>query len=1775
MKTRIYRTINLPLSEDEKTSSTDLESIYQVPIDFISVPKKLDKGDNSYYENLLEVSDNIQHIPLFVKKPYNYLLKIKNILEKRIVKLEEVYEQLLDENAKLSNILEKLNYYLKLADIFPEIHLLDNINSLLESLTATYGGLNGLANLNKWWSVFNSSIREQLILLENNLENKIILDNYDRLNINIDSDTHDNGYTLNNRVDFNDFMKNFSDKSMHIPHRIIKNYNLVSNNKAVLSNITLSNQQKFVSDYLNSNTPYRGLLLYHGLGSGKSGASIAITNGYKNRKVVILLPASLKINYLQEIEKFGESCFKSNLNWEFFEMPFSNTYELYNWSNTHLVNKYEHIGENVTFNQTQFNIYSDYKLNKKTPIKDKIIGNILINSYVSLKNTFYNMLNNLGISRDLLSKISTTHDGQKGIWLLNTSVTIGDIIQEKITHKLYKITAIRKKQIYLAKIDKQHIGGGKCKLCGADKTTSRNCPLNENAKKVNFKKHIEGTKEYAIINAKKAAEAFDEEDLTVEIRRLLELSTFPAPKITPNASTGQEDAELIIPQSNLPQYAQYVINQNYSQEEKTSICKQIKECFKHKYELCSYNAGAYTIINIFKNLIPNFSELMDDKSSSQITKDDINSIMLKISSGEIKNPFTDKVVVIDEIHNLISLIMPNTDSVNFNGGVLFELLMKAENVRLVCLSGTPSINDVFEFSILYNIINGLIKSFQLQISSKDALLSLDTVKIEKFLSTHKIIDRYVLGKNKVNITRIPQGFVKVFDHENNYTGVKKNKLNDGSDKEFIEELIQSFEYAFPSYQISFEKINSHTIFNSILDTTRSWEQRMIGDSQFVNQQINLFKNTYIDLDENILYPRNFKNNIAGLTSFYNERKTDNEGNLIFPEVETIPQNIEFSMYQFIKYCAAREEERKKEKLSRLGKFMKGSANIKSSFKTSTRQISIFAFPPEITRVTKKNLYDVEYIMSVIEEYITILSSGGSIGRYKTIKHKKIKDKITELYELKVVFLNSMLKPDIIHAHAERGVFDPEILLMSFLQEEITESPATETPKQVEVLSLKLKINIKMGSAEAFEELNINMDKNKNFFIRLCTKINELVQENSGVILAGNTDAILELIKTEMGEHYLSYNLESDKYDIFEGVDFDSEYEDNLEEQIQRITESDLYLNLDKFVSGESYNLSWLSPKYINIFNNLIKSPGSVFIYSQYLNAEGIRLFTEVLKKNGFKELNWNRGVFDISKIRDEQSGNDWCSIMNNKRVLEGEFNDDNTIEPGNLIRWTREENSKYISTTHRVIKVDDTEMIITKVFDPESSGDKYDFIKLMYQNDDLNSFKKSDLIKIPSSKFKEISICRYVLWTGKQTDTQERIDILKKFNSGDNKYGQDCLILLATSSGAEGISLKNVRQVHIMEPYWNNVRRDQVIGRARRVKSHIQLEPDQRNVSVFTYVCKFSQIQLEQINTAHDLDSDEITQLITDINSLDKTSSKTQSEAENIETFIKLLNKLTSEVNSIDRGKSTDEYLTIIAEKKAILLNKFLYMIKENAVDCILNLDENITSDPENLGSLECHTTDISIDGLSKNKGYIYNFNPLVKSEQTLDSNVQKELQTTREASVKYQVLNFKLSNDELGLNDVKLKCVLFPNKNQRQIQNNSVLYNYYSFFSINFLQTGKKIKIGKYIDATLELDSDFLQYVKLFDIIDKCEEEVKNKNVEFKSNFLGNNDKVEAFKDSVYECYLDKIKPTKSVSKSASKSAEDSTPASKWRCPLCDTINKNTDSICGNDECDMELDDL
>lgn len=73
------------------------------------------------------------------------------------------------------------------------------------------------------------------------------------------------------------------------------------------------------------------------------------------------------------------------------------------------------------------------------------------------------------------------------------------------------------------------------------------------------------------------------------------------------------------------------------------------------------------------------------------------------------------------------------------------------------------------------------------------------------------------------------------------------------------------------------------------------------------------------------------------------------------------------------------------------------------------------------------------------------------------------------------------------------------------------------------------------------------------------------------------------------------------------------------------------------------------------------------------------------------------------------------------------------------------------------------------------------------------------------------------------------------FNKSDNKYGKYCKIIMISPAGAEGINLNNVRQVHVTEPYWNEVRIEQVIGRALRFCQHKDLPQEERKVNVFRY----------------------------------------------------------------------------------------------------------------------------------------------------------------------------------------------------------------------------------------------------------------------------------------------------------------------------------------------------
>ena len=103
-------------------------------------------------------------------------------------------------------------------------------------------------------------------------------------------------YYMNNRKIFMNFMTQLFE-----PYRkeIEDSEGKASCDRGDSVAFSLMAHQKIVRDYLNLYTPYRGLLLYHGLGSGKTCSSIAIAEGMKtNKQIVVMTPASLRMNYL-------------------------------------------------------------------------------------------------------------------------------------------------------------------------------------------------------------------------------------------------------------------------------------------------------------------------------------------------------------------------------------------------------------------------------------------------------------------------------------------------------------------------------------------------------------------------------------------------------------------------------------------------------------------------------------------------------------------------------------------------------------------------------------------------------------------------------------------------------------------------------------------------------------------------------------------------------------------------------------------------------------------------------------------------------------------------------------------------------------------------------------------------------------------------------------------------------------------------------------------------------------------------------------------------------------------------------------------------------------------------------------------------------------------------------------------------------------------------------------------------------------------------------------
>lgn len=137
----------------------------------------------------------------------------------------------------------------------------------------------------------------------------------------------------------------------------------------------------------------------------------------------------------------------------------------------------------------------------------------------------------------------------------------------------------------------------------------------------------------------------------------------------------------------------------------------------------------------------------------------------------------------------------------------------------------------------------------------------------------------------------------------------------------------------------------------------------------------------------------------------------------------------------------------------------------------------------------------------------------------------------------------------------------------------------------------------------------------------------------------------------------------------------------------------------------------------------------------------------------------------------------------------------------------------------------------------------------------------------------------------------KKLGLLKTTTTTKQAPIQIVQVLMITQSGAQGISLKNVRQVHVMEPFWNNVRVQQVQGRAVRAWSHAQLPPKDRVVETFVYIMAL--VAKEHVN----------------------------------HTLIK----------AHDDGLSSDGYIYDIAARKTAVNEQFLQLVKNASIDCELN----------------------------------------------------------------------------------------------------------------------------------------------------------------------------------------------------------------------------------------------
>lgn len=228
---------------------------------------------------------------------------------------------------------------------------------------------------------------------------------------------------------------------------------------------------------------------------------------------------------------------------------------------------------------------------------------------------------------------------------------------------------------------------------------------------------------------------------------------------------------------------------------------------------------------------------------------------------------------------------------------------------------------------------------------------------------------------------------------------------------------------------------------------------------------------------------------------------------------------------------------------------------------------------------------------------------------------------------------------------------------------------------------------------------------------------------------------------------------------------------------------------------------------------------------------------------------------------------------------------ENEKSKSELIKKMYESSAKYLNIIFYISKSTGPVLIYSNYLLLEG----LDLLKVYLKYFGYDSFKN------PNSK----DYFRYGEFHG-SVSRENRKETIKLENDKENAHGKLIKIVMFSPAGAEGISLESIRQVHLMEPYWHEVRMIQMIGRAIRQCSHKYLPIKERHVDIYRYRSLKHNVKIIEIIEG-------------------QTSRKEK--------------KIIDDPNEL---KTIDFIIQELASSKNNLISNFLDSVKEVAIDCEL-----------------------------------------------------------------------------------------------------------------------------------------------------------------------------------------------------------------------------------------------